>query len=151
MSVADKFDGSSDVTSSNATSSYSVKEILKTGHIYPRNPIVRVIDKRYKADAQSKSAAACNKYYDRYGKNSSGLFVVFCLDCNAVIGAHVMLFSESVRTVFRLVFTRWEVAPEVIVSDNCCNLSKFCMLREPDYFKDTFFMIDRLHASEQKL
>ena len=37
-------------------------------------------------------------------------------------------------------------APEVIVYDFACALSAYCWNRDPAYFRDTLFKIDRLHS-----
>lgn len=36
-------------------------------------------------------------------------------------------------------------APKIIVYDNSCNLHRFCLRREPEYFARTWFAIDRMH------
>jgi hypothetical protein len=58
-----------------------------------------------------------------------------------------MKYSESVRTVHNLIYSRFPRAPQVIVYDNCCNLNDFCMAREPLFYKNTLFVIDRLHEN----
>jgi hypothetical protein len=52
---------------------------------------------------------------------------------------------ESARTVFELIYSRWEHAPDVIIYDNACNLDVYCRKREPHFFRATIFMVDRLH------
>lgn len=36
-------------------------------------------------------------------------------------------------------------APGVVIYDNACRLATFCQLREPAFFQDTSFFVDRLH------
>ena len=53
--------------------------------------------------------------------------------------------GESARSVFEVLYTRWPTAPEVVVYDNACNLAIYAHMREAYLFKDTTFVIDRLH------
>jgi hypothetical protein len=92
---------------------------LRTAQFYPRKPIVRTIPQRYEADKYSKSRTACNKFYSRVGSNRHGLFIAMCARHHALIGIHVMRFSESVREVFRTLLTRWKIAPRLVIYDNC--------------------------------
>jgi hypothetical protein len=36
-------------------------------------------------------------------------------------------------------------APEVVVYDFACQLHEYCLNREPEYYKHTLFVIDKLH------
>lgn len=36
-------------------------------------------------------------------------------------------------------------APKVIIYDNGCNLHNYCLNREPTHFKESWFLVDRLH------
>ena len=36
-------------------------------------------------------------------------------------------------------------APKVIIYDNACSLHQYCLNRDPEFFKNTEFYIDRLH------
>ena len=36
-------------------------------------------------------------------------------------------------------------APKTIIYDNCCNLHQYCLNREPQFFKESWFVIDRFH------
>jgi hypothetical protein len=64
-----------------------------------------------------------------------------------LIGFHAMKYSESDRTVHNLIYSRFPVAPGIIIYDNCCNLHLFALAREPLYYKDTLFDLDRLHEN----
>lgn len=37
------------------------------------------------------------------------------------------------------------VAPKIIVFDNCCNLHSYCLNRDPNFFRNTLFVVDRFH------
>ena len=46
-----------------------------------------------------------------------------------------------------MIVTHFPKAPELIIYDNACNLSEFCLGREPTFFKSTRFLVDGLHYS----
>ena len=39
------------------------------------------------------------------------------------------------------------IAPETIVYDNCSNLHNYCLNREPDFFRNSQFLVDHFHWS----
>ena len=47
-------------------------------------------------------------------------------------------------------WTRWPTAPKVVIYDNACNLYIYTHMRESWFFKDTKFIIDRLHHFAHK-
>ena len=53
--------------------------------------------------------------------------------------------AESVRTPFNIIVRRFEKVPSTLIYDNMCNFHKFVLKREPARFKNTTFMVDRLH------
>jgi hypothetical protein len=74
----------------------------------------------------------------------------FCLDCRNIVGFNAMHEYESPRSVFELLWTRWPQAPEVVIYDNACNLAIYTHMRESWFFRDTKFVIDRLHQFAHK-
>lgn len=80
-------------------------------------------------------------------------------------GFQVLHVCESPNIPFTILFERFEkgmhiaiilcmmhnyyclyhVAPEVVIYDNGCNLHSYCLNREPDHFKFTWFVVDRFH------
>lgn len=61
-------------------------------------------------------------------------------------GFHCIPDSEGRNDVFSAMVTRWPTAPKVVIYDYACALGPYCMLREPDFFKNTIFAIDNFHA-----
>lgn len=61
-------------------------------------------------------------------------------------GFHCMPHSEGRNDVFSAMVTRWPSAPKRVVYDFACALGPYCMLREPQFFGKTFFMVDKFHA-----
>ena len=79
-------------------------------------------------------------------------------------GFEVMRISESPNIPFTCIFERFKkgndnlitascdtwfillhAAPATIIYDNCCNLHQYCLNREPLFFQESWFIIDRFH------
>ena len=120
---------------------------MSTGFAYDRgaHTIHRKLTGNYRIDQHNKSNAACGKYANRRNRFMPGVLLVFCLDHGTCLGFHVMHNHESPRTLFELFYTRWKEPPAVIVYDNACNAQKFFLAREYAFFKNTKFVIDKLH------
>ncbi|XP_077992815.1 uncharacterized protein LOC144446848 [Glandiceps talaboti] len=52
---------------------------------------------------------------------------------------------ESPALPFKIIKQRFKTAPRIIVYDNSCKLHQYCLNREPVFFKNTMFLVDRLH------
>jgi hypothetical protein len=117
---------------------------------HPRLRYRPFYENRDREDSTAVDAAesgSCRKYYNTYTKSSltGGLMAFWCphLVC---LGFHTMPRSEGRNDVFSAVYTYFKHAPEIIVYDFACQLGTYCMSREPEFFKDTCFVIDQLHA-----
>jgi len=95
--------------------------------------------------------AMCNKYFAQYGRKgyTGGILALWCTH-GVCYGFHCIPEGEGRNDVFAAIYTRFQKAPSVIVYDFACALGQYCMLREPEYFKDTLFVIDKFHASGHK-
>lgn len=93
----------------------------------------------------------CSKYYAMYGRRgyTGGLLGLWCTH-GVCYGFHVIPQGEGRNDVFSAIYTRFKVAPEVVVYDFACALGPYCMQREAEYWRDTLFVIDRFHASGHK-
>ncbi|GAQ92640.1 hypothetical protein KFL_010800040 [Klebsormidium nitens] len=82
-------------------------------------------------------------------KRTRGAFV-FCCPHRIIYGFHIMLRGESPRDAFVVLFTRLrrEDLPDVLVHDNACALRNYSMRREPAFFRDVRFVVDRFHFSK---
>jgi hypothetical protein len=131
-----------------ATASVFVGEenYFATGHFYPYLPVLRCIP-LYDKDKQLKFRTACNKFIRGAGKSTPGLFLCFCKEHGKMIGYHAMKYSESERTVHNLIYSRFPEAPSIIIYDNGCNLHQYVLFREPRFFRNTTFVLDRLHEN----
>ena len=56
-----------------------------------------------------------------------------------------MRTPESPRIPFEMLMRRFEKMPRIIIYDNGCQLHAYVLKREPTRFKDTKFLVDRLH------
>ncbi|XP_066929541.1 uncharacterized protein [Clytia hemisphaerica] len=111
---------------------------------FPNLPILR---KRgvYQQDKQSKKKKKeCRKNYSGHPNLTSGIFTLYCQH-GICYGYQVMHKEESPDTPFTIFKTRFPIAPKMVVYDNCCALHAYCLNRDPEFFKDTLFLIDRFH------
>lgn len=100
-------------------------------------------------DRDAEQMGDCNKFYKTYSKNSltGGIFVLWCRH-SICLGFHSIPVAEGRNDVFSAVYTRFPVAPKIIVYDFACQLAPYCLVREAKYFRHTRFLIDELHAHD---
>lgn len=94
-----------------------------------------------------KRGDKCGKYYAQYGEQrlTGGIMCAWCTH-SICYGFHCIPRGEGRNDVFSAIFTRWPSPPKRIIYDFACALGPYCMIREPDYFADTLFVIDGFHA-----
>lgn len=111
--------------------------------IYPNIPM----DNRSDLGGTDLRGEACQKFYSMYGERrlTGGLMCVWCPH-SVCYGFHCIPASEGRNDVFSAIYTRWERAPEVVVYDFACALQPYCMVREPEFFSKTLFVVDAFHA-----
>ena len=99
------------------------------------------------ANVDSAETGSCKKYYSTYKKQTltGGLMAIWCqhLIC---LGFHKIPKAEGRNDVFSALFVYFEKAPEVVIYDFACQLGVYSMSREPEFFKDTCFLIDEMRA-----
>jgi hypothetical protein len=69
---------------------------------------------------------------------------------NIALGFHVIPVAEGRNDVFSALLCHWETAPRIVTYDFACDLMQYSMAREPAFFRDTMFLIDRLHFRNHK-
>ena len=125
-----------------------------TGSFYGRPPLRHRPYYQNRDNSNSTSSADksdsgfCQKYYSTYKKQQSltgGLMAFWCphLIC---LGFHKIPRAEGRNDVFSGLYVYFDEAPEVVVYDFACQLSDYAMAREPEFFKDTLFVVDEMHA-----
>ncbi|GAQ90744.1 hypothetical protein KFL_006790070 [Klebsormidium nitens] len=79
-------------------------------------------------------------------RHTKGGFV-FCCSHRVIYGFHVMLRGESPRDPFTVLYTRLNRhdLPAYLVYDNACKLRAYVMRREPTFFAEVRFLVDRFH------
>ncbi|GMS95758.1 hypothetical protein PENTCL1PPCAC_17933, partial [Pristionchus entomophagus] len=77
---------------------------------------------------------------------------LFCCPHRVCYGFQLLTSSEGPRSLFRLFVTRFtpETMPSTIIYDNGCHASAYVISREPHLFRNTSFLIDRLHSANYK-
>jgi hypothetical protein len=127
------------------------EQVEKTGSYYGRNPYrLRPFYEGKDVDkiGSVKDEGACRKLYSTYSKSNltGGLMAFWCphLVC---LGFHAIPACEGRDDVFSAMLCYWDVAPEVIIYDFACQLAPYCLAREPEFFRDTLFVIDEMHAN----
>jgi len=92
--------------------------------------------------------SVCGKYYNTYKQSGlvGGLMVLWCRH-SICVGFHVIPTCEGRNDVFSALYTQWPTAPKVVVYDFACQLAPYCLVREPQFFRDTRFLVDQFHAS----
>ncbi|XP_078659981.1 uncharacterized protein LOC144904724 [Branchiostoma floridae x Branchiostoma belcheri] len=117
---------------------------------FPNMPPVRG-QATYAKDAVRRSRpkacrdpSRCNKMYGGHPTLSPGIFTTFCRH-GVCYGFTVLKCHESPRHPFEILIGRFHRAPRVIIYDNACRLHQYCLNREPTFFRDTLFCVDRLH------
>ncbi|GAQ93025.1 hypothetical protein KFL_012570010 [Klebsormidium nitens] len=87
-----------------------------------------------------------SKSAQRLQRHTKGGFV-FCCPHRVIYGFHAMLRGESPRDPFAVLYTRLHRhnLPRFVFYDNACKLRAYCMRREPAFFADVRFLVDRFH------
>ncbi|GAQ92000.1 hypothetical protein KFL_009010040 [Klebsormidium nitens] len=98
---------------------------------------------RFDAEVASKGGSKSAK---RLQNHTKGGFV-FCCPHRVIYGFHAMLRGESPRDPFTVLYTRLDRRnlPRYMFYDNACKLQSYCMRREPAFFADVRFLVDRFH------
>ena len=124
-----------------------VEAFVKKGAFYGIPPIRKI--PQYECDSspevESEFVEFDKKDFNAHRNRTGGLMICWC-EHGVCLGFHVMPTSEGASEVFKLVYSRFETAPEVIVYDNACVLNAYCTAREPIFFANTKILIDRFHS-----
>lgn len=101
------------------------------------------------SDRDANQMGDCNKFYKTYTKNglAGGMFVMWCTH-SVCLGFHSIPVAEGRNDVFAAIYTRFPVAPKIVIYDFACQLAPYCLVREARYFRHTRFLIDELHAHD---
>ena len=93
----------------------------------------------------------CNKYYPNVSFGGYGyMFLWFCPIHGHSYGFHLIDSGEGRKDPFSSLFKYMEEPPKHIFYDFACQLSEYCLNREPDFFKNTRFWHDLFHSIGHK-
>ncbi|RQM12737.1 hypothetical protein B5M09_011294 [Aphanomyces astaci] len=97
-------------------------------------------------DQHKNDDVICSKTAPSARYKMPGIFH-FCCPHGVCLGFTVMLDHESPVHPFSILCQRWQVtdSPRVVIMDNACNLHTYCLRREPYFFRNVWFLVDRLH------
>ena len=113
-----------------------------------RNLAAYAADRKPDGDTTRDEAAdvkeKCTKYKLKHNTLTPGIFLIFCPH-GICLCVKIMTSYEGPKTAFDIIMARFKVAPRYIIYDNCCNLHRYCIRREPGFFYRTTFLIDRMH------
>ncbi|GAQ90525.1 hypothetical protein KFL_006520010, partial [Klebsormidium nitens] len=78
--------------------------------------------------------------------HTRGLYV-WCCPHRVLYGIHIMLRGESPRDPFAVLYTRFnrDELPRVLINDCSCSDQNYCFRREPTFFSNVRFVIDKFH------
>lgn len=132
--------------------SVGARESIKTGiasslpRLFPRYT--------YAADATSSSSGGSGGVGCRHdsfakGDRTGGIFTWFCKHgvCYAM---YVIKTDEGRNEPFTFLSCYLKEAPKVVIYDFACALHEYCLNRLPGFFKNTLFLVDRLHWKNHK-
>ncbi|ORY41974.1 hypothetical protein BCR33DRAFT_698914 [Rhizoclosmatium globosum] len=93
----------------------------------------------------------CTKHFADYAISGlTGGCQVLCCSHRFFYGFHFFDSFEGRNDMFSAIYTRFPTAPEVVVHDFACALGDYCLSREPQYFENTLFVVDKFHSGNHK-
>ncbi|CAB4029387.1 Hypothetical predicted protein [Paramuricea clavata] len=102
----------------------------------------------YVLDSKKTKQGDCAKLARaKHKKHGTLIPGIFCLLCPHGIcyGFEIMRDHESPNIPFTILRTRFPKAPELVIYDNSCRLHEYCLNRDPAFFKNTKFVVDKFH------
>ncbi|KAJ3569441.1 hypothetical protein NP233_g5044 [Leucocoprinus birnbaumii] len=101
------------------------------------------------AEVEDTSSLLCGKFFSSYSQRrlTGGIMAAWCPH-SICYGFHFMPGYEGRNDPFSAMITRWPKAPKRVIYDFSCALGPYCLLREPQFFKDTLFIIDNFHSRD---
>ena len=124
----------------------SPNNFIKTG-VCVGLPLVR--DRPpYPIDQTSEEVQLDGCRHDSHGSSRSaktgGIFTWFCPH-GVCYGFYIIPEAEGRNDAFSFLIKYFDEAPLVVIYDFACLLQEYCLNREPLFFKNTRFYVDRFH------
>ena len=99
------------------------------------------------AHASCASSSSCRHAFtpgSRGSHRTGGIFTWFC-EHGVCYGFYMIPDAEGRNEAFSFITTHFQSAPDVIVYDFACALQDYCLNREPYFFRNSKFLVDRFH------
>lgn len=94
---------------------------------------------------------SCSKKFSKIGvRGWTFCFLIFCPKHGHAYGLHVINGAEGRKDAFYALLKYLPKAPRLIFYDFACQLSEYCINREPGFFGKTEFFHDVFHAANHK-
>ncbi|XP_062381987.1 uncharacterized protein LOC134069870 isoform X2 [Sardina pilchardus] len=100
-----------------------------------------LMDRQRREDSQE---AGCHKSAGHHAALIPGLFTMFCSH-GVCYGFSIMENCESVNIPFTILRSHFTSGPGTVLYDNACKLHSYALNRDPQFFINTWFLVDRLH------
>lgn len=111
-------------------------------------------DGGFAAEIQDLDDVQCYKIGTDYHKNKHNHDTLFaCCKHGIALGGHIMKTPEGRKDPFFALYTYFPedtLKKTTIIYDFACQLSEYCLNREPLLFQNSTFLIDRFHRCNHK-
>ena len=98
-------------------------------------------------DTKPEFGGVCEKLYPQVSYGGYGyMFLMFCPLHGHCYGFHLVAGGEGRKDPFSAMFKYMEEPPHEVFYDFACQLSEFCLNREPGFFRCTRFWHDLFHG-----
>jgi hypothetical protein len=121
---------------------------------HPINHTIAFVPAYAAATAKEQEAAEqlCpHNHHQAAAAKSSGLFKVCCVDCEKMTGWLLMRTGEGPAIMHDIMISRMKVAPPVMLYDIACRCARYSNWREPKFFKNTKWLVDKFHFGGHKM
>ncbi|KAH8920806.1 hypothetical protein BT69DRAFT_1199964, partial [Atractiella rhizophila] len=107
-------------------------------------------DGQQDSPSDNLGAGCPSKEFDKETKKkrdrTGGVFILWCLLHGFCLGFHLIPNHEGRNDFFSVLFCHFLIAPDIIVYDYACQLHRYCMAREYQFFRKSLFLTDELHG-----
>ena len=101
------------------------------------------VQNKSEAEMEMKGVSDCKKTPTQ-SPHHVQTFLGIC--CHGIAQIAIpMSYSESPRFLLYALLQYWETPPPIVYYDNSCHALEYALNREPDFIKDTLFLVDRFH------
>ena len=141
----------SEIVGSYNPESGTVYYFTPLGHQVRKQPVYSIDQERKNYDNLPTVDDLCKKQFPNVSYGGFGyIFLWFCPIHGHCYGFHLISGGEGRKDPFSSLFKYMPEAPTDIFYDFACQLSEYCLNREPQYFLHTRFWHDLFHGITHK-